>query len=264
MKKITLIITIISLLACSDNQANDGTVKQAKDKKQEVVEKAVEKGKEKVTVITKENFDENKQKTENIKDIVNGDKAKEEPAYQAGIHYEMITPAWDTQSDEVVVYEFFGYLCPHCNTFQPYIETMESNLPENAKLVRIPMIFQPMWKIYAQAYYTAESMGLTEKTHQKLFDAVHKQRKQFRTIEQIADWYADSFGVDRNKFLSTANSFVIDGQLRQSDKMMKAMGIVSTPTLVINGKYKAKKNALKTRGDLINLAEFLVDKELNQ
>ena len=269
MRKLALLTFLLSLLACSENQATEQAAEEVKAAAQEAVEKksaevteAVEKKADEAAVIAKETFDKKKDAEAAVKEVVAEKMEKAEPAYQAGIHYEVLSPVWDTQAkDEVIVYEFFGYLCPHCNTFQPYMHQFEAKKGDNVKLVRVPVIFQPMWKIYAQAYYTAESMGLLEQTHQAMFDAIHKQRRQFRSIEQIADWYASSFGVDKEKFLSTANSFVIDGQLRQSDKMMRAMNIRSTPTVVVDGQFKPNANALKTRAELMEVVNFLVEQQ---
>lgn len=182
--------------------------------------------------------------------------------YKAGIHYSIIEPAWDTgKTDKVVVYEFFGYLCPHCYTFQPYMQAFEQRKADNVEVVRVPMIFQPMWKIYAQAFYTAESMGILEKTHHAFFKAIHQEHKQFRSIEQIAEWYQKNFGVDKDKFLSTAKSFMIDGMVRKSDQMMKQMKITSTPTVVVDGKFKPNVKQIHNRDDLMKLVDYLVQQQ---
>ncbi|WP_395374280.1 DsbA family protein [Marinicella sp. W31] len=265
MKKLTLLTFLMSLLACADNQAQEKAVEEVKATAEKKVEQtaeqmssAAEKKAEEAQAIAKSSFDDAKK----VETKVAEKMEKATADYQAGIHYEVLSPVWDTEvKDEVVVYEFFGYLCPHCNTFQPYMHSFEAKKADNVKLVRVPVIFQPMWKIYAQSYYTAEAMGLLEQTHQAMFDAIHKQRRQFRSIEQIADWYASSFGVDREKFLSTANSFVIDNLLRKSDKMMRAMDIRSTPTVVVDGKFKPKADALKTRAELMQVVDFLVEEQ---
>ena len=266
MKKLALLTFVMSLLACTtDNQAQEQAVEEAKAVVEKKVEKtaedmsaAVQKKSEEAQEMAKSTFEDAKKAEAQVAEKMQ----KATADYQAGIHYEVLSPAWDTEAkDEVVVYEFFGYLCPHCNTFQPYMKSFEEKKADNVKLVRVPVIFQPMWKIYAQSYYTAEAMGLLEQTHQAMFDAIHKQRRQFRSIEQIADWYASSFGVDRDKFLSTANSFVIDNLLRQSDKMMRAMNIRSTPTLVVDGQFKPKADALKTRAELMQVVDYLVAKK---
>jgi len=191
MRKLALLTFLISMLACSDNQAQEQAVEEAK----EMAEKAVEKKVDEAKPIVKRTFD----KTEEAEAKAAEAKAavaevvakadKEMMDYQAGIHYEVLSPAWDTEADDaVIVYEFFGYLCPHCNTFQPYMQSFEAKKADNVKLVRVPVIFQPMWKMYAQSYYTAESMGLLEDTPQRIFNAIHTRLRQFSTNEQIWAW----------------------------------------------------------------------------
>ncbi len=184
--------------------------------------------------------------------------------YVKGTHYTEINPAYDTDNkEEVVVYEFFGYKCPHCSNFQAYIKPWHKKLPKHIRLVRIPVVFQPGWDIYAKAYYTSEAMGITDKTHQAMFDALHKERKLMRSMDDVADWYADRFGVDKEAFLSTANSFMIDSKVRQSNNLMQKMGITSTPSLVINGKYKPNPRALKTHAAVLEMATELSNQEAN-
>ena len=159
--------------------------------------------------------------------------------YQEGLHYTEISPAFPTNNDEqVVVYEFFGYMCPHCASFQPYMKAWHKNKPANVKLIRVPVVFQAGWDVYAKAFYTAESMGILEKTHDALFDTLHKKRKRMNSLDEVAQWFTDEFGVDKAKFLSTSNSFMIDSKMRRSSNMMQKMEIRSTPTIVVNGKYK--------------------------
>jgi thiol:disulfide interchange protein DsbA len=182
--------------------------------------------------------------------------------YTKGKEYtELETPFETSDKDHVVVYEFFGYTCPHCNHFQPYMRPWHAKLPSYVKLVRVPVIFSPAWRIYSQAYYTAETMGFVEKTHQAMFDALHKQHKRFRNIEQIADWYAENFGIDKKAFLATANSFMIDSKMRQAMNMAQKMKVTSTPSLVINGKYKPNTKVLSNVPDLFKLATYLDTQE---
>ena len=78
-------------------------------------------------------------------------------AYSKGLHYTELDPVFETDDNEqVIVYEFFGYKCPHCSSFQTFMNPWHKKLPKNVKLVRVPVVFQPGWDILAKAYYTAE------------------------------------------------------------------------------------------------------------
>jgi len=242
MKKLTLIFAVMLFWGCSHAQDEDAAKEAVAAEAKEVIAETVDTAKE--------------QATAQVKQTLNAD-------YQPGIHYQVINPAWDTgQEDKVVVYEFFGYLCPHCATFEPYMKKLQTELPAEAELVRVPVVFYPQWKPYAQAYYTFEAMGLVDQAHEGMFNAIHQHKKQFRTIEEIAVWVASSYGVDKDKFLSTAKSFMVDGQIRKGMQMMQAMGVSSTPTLVTNGKFTPNAKSLKSRNDLIEVTDYLVDMEI--
>ena len=254
MKKFTLILSVMFIWGCSqaDDTEVDEPVKQAvvaevKDQTEAVVAEV----KDQVEAVV----DTAAEVAENVVDAVDA-------KFQPGIHYQVINPAWDTQTeDAVVVYEFFSYMCAHCASFEPYMKKLESEMPEHAKLVRIPVVFYPQWKPAAQAYYTFEAMGLVEQAHTAMFTAIHQYKKQFRTIEDVAEWAAGSFGVDKDQFLSTANSFMIDGQIRKGMQMMQALGVSSTPTLITNGKYVPNSKTFKTRDEIIDVTSYLIGLE---
>ncbi len=274
MKKFTLLLSVMLIWGCS--QANEIDNKEpAKAKVEQVTQSAQETAQEevakkldeKVAKITEKATEEAKEMAaetiQEVKDEVATATDTVVPAseYQAGIHYNVITPAWDTGSDDVIIYEFFSYMCTHCNSFQPYMKQLEASLPEGIKLQRVPVVFYPQWRPHAQAYYTFETMNLLDQVHEPFFAAIHQHKKQFRNIEDVADWVSASFNVDRDKFLSTAKSFMVDGQLRKGMQMMQAMNITSTPTLVVNGKYTANGEKISTREDIIKLVRALAIKE---
>jgi len=186
-------------------------------------------------------------------------------AYQKGLHYSQLDPVFDTDNKEqVVIYEFFGYKCPHCSSFEPFMKSLHERVSKNVKIVRVPVIFQPGWDILAKAYYTAETMGIIENTHQAMFDAIHKKHMRFSNLDEVAQWYADNFNVDKKAFISTANSFLIDSKIRQSNRMMQAMKVMSTPMLIIDGKFKPEVKALGSNDALIEMAASLANKEAQQ
>ena len=249
MNKTLLIFSVVLFWGCS--QANDQA--EVKEAVKEQVTAEVEAAVEQVADVA--------QAVESSVESV-AEEVAEAMDFQPGIHYQVINPAWDTKSeDQVLVYEFFSYMCQHCASFEPYMKKLEHDLPEHGKVVRIPVVFYPQWKPFAQAYYTFESMDLVDKAHGALFAAIHQHRKPLRTIEDIATWVSSSFGVDKEQFLSTANSFMIDGQIRKGMQMMQAMGVSSTPTLVTHGKYKPNNKVFKTRDEVLDVTLYLVDME---
>ena len=184
-----------------------------------------------------------------------------EGEYKLGVDYfELPTPYPTENESQVVVYEFFGYTCPHCFHFEPFLNKWLASKPNYADLQRVPLNFHPSWSIFQQAYLTAQTMGLVDKTHSQLFKALHEDHKRFQTIDELAAWYEDETGVDKDAFLSTAESFILDAAQRKADNTGFKMQISGTPSLVVNGKYKVS-NKIKDKNKTIKVLNYLVEKE---
>lgn len=136
--------------------------------------------------------------------------------------------------DKVVVHEFFSYMCPHCYRFQPGLEAFLERHGDNIEFKRTPVIFRDTWRPLAQAYYTAESLGVVEKTHDALFRAIHEDNRRFNDADALADFFAEH-GVDRKTFIDTYNGFEVDMKMRQGMQLARENKITSTPTLIVDG-----------------------------
>ncbi len=188
--------------------------------------------------------------------------AQSSSAYQEGLHYKTIEPAYTPDDNKhVIVYEFFGYKCPHCANFQPYMKSLHEKLPPYVKVIRVPLGFSGAWKVLAQGYYTAQVMGILEKSHQAMFDAIHKQHKKLRSIEDVAQWFADNYGVDKNKFLETAKSFSVDSMIKKGNNIAVKVQALRTPKLVINGKFMPDAGTIGSYDGLIELTLELAEQE---
>lgn len=188
--------------------------------------------------------------------------AQTEP-YQEGVHYFKIAqmPA-DTGSGNVEVTELFSYACSHCNTFEPFLESWNQSKPDNVEFNRIGVAFgRKAWEMMARSYITAEMLGIEEESHSAMMNAIWVQKKQFRSLDDLADFYS-GFGVEKSAFMANYQSFAADSQLRKSQRDVQLFGITGTPSLVVNRKYRVQNN--KDVGDfnaMLDVVDFLVSKE---
>jgi thiol:disulfide interchange protein DsbA len=183
--------------------------------------------------------------------------------WQAGVDYAAIEPAQPTSTgDKIEVVEVFSYACPHCAHFQPYADELKSKLPANAQFVLIPAVFNASWEPFARAFYTAQTLDLVGKTHQALFDALHRDHLPLTSLDALANWYA-GYGTTAGAFLSTANSFVIDAKMSHGADLVRAYGVEATPTLVVNGKYRVSASSQRNIGfaEMVQIALYLVQQE---
>jgi len=182
--------------------------------------------------------------------------------YQEGLHYFKIEQASALPGDKVEVLEMFSYLCNHCNTFEPYVNSWAERKPDYVEFRRIPVVFgRGSWELYARAYATADIMNLSDDAHMAMMDRLWKERKIMRSLDEIADFYVQ-FGADKEKFLSTAQSFAVDGKIRKDQQMVQAYGITGTPSLVVGGKYRVTGNAAIPSFDaMLDVVDYLVEIE---
>jgi thiol:disulfide interchange protein DsbA len=181
------------------------------------------------------------------------------PTWEAGKNYFLIDPPQPTATGkQVEVLEVFSYACPHCAHFQPYAEKIKQSLPAYATFGYMPAIFGPAWEPFARAFYAAQSLGVLDKTHQALFDALHRDHIPLQTIDDLAGFYVQ-YGVDRAKFLSAASSFETESKLQRAMAIVKGDGVDGTPSIVVNGKYRITGES--AGGQMIELVDYLVKKE---
>lgn len=181
--------------------------------------------------------------------------------YKSGVHYEELAyPVATADKSKVEVTEAFGYLCPHCASFEPLLHKWSTQQADDVNFVRLPVVFSKSWEPMARAYYSADLMQVTEKTHQSTFDAVHKERRRFRSVEDLAEFYAD-LGVDEAKFNKMANSFAVNMRMNQGASKLKGYGVQSVPTLIVNGKYRITAETAGGHAGMLKVARYLIEKE---
>ncbi|UNM95152.1 thiol:disulfide interchange protein DsbA/DsbL [Ignatzschineria rhizosphaerae] len=148
-----------------------------------------------------------------------------------------VDPIYDPEKIEVV--EIFSYACPACNTFEPFFANWKETQKDvsDVEVISLAAPGQGVWTLYAQVFYTLESMNELERGHQAFFDAVHKDRKRFINEKQIADFMATQ-GIDKDKFLKAWNGFSTKSSFnRGTDLIVNQYRVPYTPAVVIDGQY---------------------------
>lgn len=194
-----------------------------------------------------------------------------------GTHYIVVDNPQPTTvpAGKVEVMEVFSYGCPFCSQFQPVIHKLERSLPANAQMVFLPASFHPDedWPMFQQAYFAAQSLGIADRAHQAIFDAVWKTgqlaisdpntnrlKRPLPSLEDAARCYSQLTGVSPQAFLAAARSFGVQVKMHEADHEIEAMKIPGTPCLVVDGKYEVLMRSLTSPDQVIPLVKFLVAK----
>ena len=198
------------------------------------------------------------------------------PQYEAGKQYFLVEPPQPTTTgDKIEVLEVFSYACPACNAFQSAANKIKSDLPANAQMAYLPAAFRADedWPVFQRAFFAAQALGLVEKTHDAMFDAVwkegslkvtdpvsHKIVQPLPTIDDVAKFYA-KYGVKAEDFVGTASSFAVNAKIKRADAQVKAYGVDSTPTIIVNGKYRLNAQSAGGWDKVPALVTYLVNLE---
>ena len=190
--------------------------------------------------------------------------ANAEAIYKEGEHYKRITPEIATHADgEIEVVEVFWYGCHHCFTFEPFIKAWQQSKPDNVVFRRMPGVFSSHWVPHARAFYTAEILGVTDKIHTPLFDAIHEQNQKIGDEDSLARFFA-AHGVADADFREAYNSFSVDAKTRQATTASKEYGITGVPAMIVNGRFRTSARLTGTYEEMLKVVDFLVDKQSTQ
>ena len=188
--------------------------------------------------------------------------AADDTTYQEGTQYKpVLNPQDPVDPKKVEVTEIFWYGCPHCYAFDPIIEGWRAKAPGDVLFDRMPATLgRAEGEIHARAFYIAEALGVGEKIHKPLFDAIHAEHKPMNTLDQVRELFASAAGVKPADFDGVSSSFMVDARMRRADSLVRAYGISSVPTVVIDGRYQTSAAMAGGHDKVLDVMNFLVDK----
>lgn len=179
-----------------------------------------------------------------------------------GKDYVVLSPAqptWGTGGIEVA--EVFSYSCIHCAEFQPLVNAWKKNLPKDVRFTYVPAVFGGIWDNAARAYFGAEALGVANKTQDAMFKAYFVDRTvKSGSVDELADVYA-KLGVNRAKILEAMNSFTVSAKLNRAKQFALRTGVNSTPTMIINGKYRVLGGPGGGQKGILITTDYLLQKE---
>ncbi|MBB5020091.1 thiol:disulfide interchange protein DsbA [Chitinivorax tropicus] len=184
-------------------------------------------------------------------------------AAHAGEPYTTLPQPQPTQSkDKIEILEFFSYHCPHCYHLDPGISAWAAKLPADVQFRRVHVAWPGMTNIqpYTKLFHTMQALGVQDKLHTKLFDAVQRDKVEVRNPEIAADWFSKQ-GVDKAKFNQAWSSFGVESAARQAENISKNYRVDGVPTVIVNGKYKTSLADVGGESQLFALLDQLIDQE---
>ena len=96
-------------------------------------------------------------------------------APQVGSNFDAVAQPIATDNPaKIEVMEIFWYGCIHCYHMDTPLNAWVKKLPADVYFKRVPGLPNPSWAPMAKTFYAMETLGVSEKLHTKLFEAIHK------------------------------------------------------------------------------------------
>ncbi len=169
------------------------------------------------------------------------------------------TPVPVESGGKIEVLEFFQYSCPHCASYDPYLQAWRKKLPTDVEYKRIPIAWDNSTMPHVRIYYTLETLGKLDDMHQKVFTAIQKNRQPMVNPEQIADFMAAN-GIDRKQWTDTYNSFSVAARANRAGQLWRAYKIDGTPAVAVDGKFTTAPSMVGSREGSLIVLDYLVQR----
>ncbi len=158
----------------------------------------------------------------------------------AGTDYELVDPAPPRANSDtpIAVAEAFSYACSHCAHFEPHLAAWVAKLPPDVAFEAVPMPLSDVGTEFARAHYAAADLGLTARTHAALFEAIHTQGARIDSVDALVQWFADNSEVEAATFRAAMTSSGTDARIEGARARAQRWGVESTPTLIIDDRYR--------------------------
>jgi thiol:disulfide interchange protein DsbA len=99
--------------------------------------------------------------------------------------------------------------------------------------------------------------------HTPFFREMHVTGNYLQSEDAIVEFF-ERFGVSRDDFEGAYNSFAVHTKLQRADELARRYRVDSTPTVVVNGKYRTNASMAGGYPELLELIDALAASERAQ
>lgn len=186
-----------------------------------------------------------------------------EQQFVAGNHYvELQNPLDMSDSTVTEVAVFFWYPCWPCSEFEELLTAWEETLGADVTLHRIPAIWSPAMRFHARAYYTAQVLGVLDRSHRRFYTEFKKDSETISDEEELMQFFQE-IGISAAEFQRAYNSAATLESLEQADAENFAYQLQSTPAMFVAGRYGISPGGAGGFRQMLEVANFLIEREQN-
>ena len=108
-------------------------------------------------------------------------------AFEKDKHYTVVA---DQKTSKPEVKEFFSLFCSHCFQFEPFMDSLQTVLPSDLKLIKSHVSYLPkdnpeMQQLIMRAFLTMRVIDKEKEFIKQFFAAYHIKQVDFKTQEDL-------------------------------------------------------------------------------
>ena len=181
--------------------------------------------------------------------------------FSAGKHYDVLnSPSTTRDSNKIEVVEVFWFGCNHCYALESYLQSWRRGLSNDVDFWKSHATWNQTLKIHARLYYSALALGVEDKIIPAAFTAIQREGR-FLTGKSELEYFFQGFGIEKDRYIAVSTSFGVNNAVKQADNRMRQWVITGVPTLIINGKYKVSATREIGTERMLDVVDFLIQKE---
>ena len=181
--------------------------------------------------------------------------------FVAGRHYQILdNPTVTRNPSKVEVVEVFWFGCNHCYALESFVQPWKRNLPNDVDFWKSHITWNAQAETHARLFYSAKALGIEEKAVPAAFTSIWREGRNLLGNSEV-EYFFKGFGVEKERYLSVSNSFGVNNAVKQADNRMRQWAVTGVPTLIVNGKYKVSGTREIGTSKLLDVVNFLIEKE---
>ena len=181
--------------------------------------------------------------------------------YVEGRHYQILdNPTVTRNPSKVEVVEVFWFGCNHCYSLESYIQPWKRNLPNDVDFWKSHITWNAQAETHARLFYSAKALGIEEKAIPAAFTAIWREGRNLLGNSEV-EYFFKGFGIEKERYLSVSNSFGVNNAVKQANNRMRQWAVTGVPTIIVNGKYKVSGTREIGTSKLLDVVDFLIEKE---
>ena len=138
----------------------------------------------------------------------------------------------------VTIEEFGDFQCPPCGALHPELKKVEHEYGSRLRVIFRQLPLVPLHPHAGWAARSAEAAGLQGRFWE-MHDKLYENQQAWTNLPDarpVFAGYAKSLGLDMERFARDVESEAVDRRIFLDGKRAHALGIVSTPTVFLNGR----------------------------